>query len=525
MKRVILFVLSALMILGLAACGGTGEEDPNKVLNVPENYTLVSTEEATGVTVHGISVEFDPHFFSQNVTRGNVREEDWQIVVDRVKKMEIHRFRVMLLPSWLEPLNDNDDPAQLNWEALTTESAELQSVYKVLELAQSEGIDVNITLWGAEKKVNLVDLEMNERVNSQGVHFLSQGNQGENWIIGTLKPEEFAENFSAYVQQLVINKGFTCIKEITPINEPCWSYQVNGSSLGDFEAYAALCRAIDARFREDGIRDLVKFNLSDNTDGRVQWLQDTVSELDGIADLYNSHTYIFGYNTDNETIENWEIENLNRTRSTGKVHVIGEFGSNQTTGSTRQSDIDTYERGVLIVRQMLNFFNAGAAGASYWVLFDEYYNYNAAYNEMMQLGLWTSARADYADDQEYYRKLTEDYQIRPQYYAFSLMTKHVKRGAEIYPILLNDNFAVGTAFRNPDGKWVYAFANGNPEGSALKIALQNGSVYGSFARYDYAEDRLPEGDALIESSSQLTVSGQVLAFELAPNTVTLLCEI
>ena len=62
MKRVILFLLSALMILGLAACGGTGEEDPNKVLNVPENYTLVRTEEATGVTVHGISVEFDPLF-------------------------------------------------------------------------------------------------------------------------------------------------------------------------------------------------------------------------------------------------------------------------------------------------------------------------------------------------------------------------------------------------------------------------------------------------------------------------------
>lgn len=68
-------------------------------------------------------------------------------------------------------------------------------------------------------------------------------------------------------------------------------------------------------------------------------------------------------------------------------HFIGEFGSNQNRNtSTRQYDVYTYERGVFLVRSMLNYFNAGAVGMSYWVLFDQYYNRGASYNESCSWG-------------------------------------------------------------------------------------------------------------------------------------------
>ena len=125
----------------------------------------------------------------------------------------------------------------------------------------------------------------------------------------------------------------------------------------------------------------------------------------------------------------------------------------------------------------------------------------------------------YAPDNDYYRTLTEDYEVRPQYYAVSLMTKHVPKGAEVYPVQLGNDYAVGTAFKGSDGKWTYVFANGNADGEALKISLQNGNAYGEFAKYVYAEHALPNGDALIASSGAVKVTGQVLSFELAPQTV------
>ncbi len=527
MKKVLSILLCAVMLF-LMGCTPSIQQTPNNTttisnenltLVVPDGYQKIVLDDQSGVNIFGTSVEFDPHFFSQNIQKGIVEEEDWQIVVDRVAKMGIDRFRVMLLPSWIEPLNDDDDPNTVNWDSLTTESREMQSVYKVLDLAQEYGVDVNLTLWGAENNTCLLDTEMNKLVQSQGGHFLEKGNDNGNWVKGTLYPEEFAENFSMYVQQF-LKKGYTCIKEITPINEPN-SFYLIGQGV-TFESYKELCLALNERFVKDDIRDDVLFNLSDNTDGGVEWLAATCAELDEIADIYNSHTYIFGYNTTNSRIQEWEIENMNCTRPTGKPHVIGEFGSNQCIGSSRQTDIDTYKRGVLMVREMLNFYNAGAAGASYWVLFDQYYSNTDSYQQMMQLGLWKSAQKAYISDPDYYNTVQEDYEVRPQYYAFSLFSKYVPKGAETYPIYLGDDFAVGTAFKGADGKWVYVFANGNAEGEAMKLALHNAGAYGEFEMFVYVEDSLPTGDNLIEACAIVKVKNQVLAFELAPETVVLL---
>lgn len=510
MKKKILTLVLCFALLCTAACSGGGNNNENNPV-VPNGYKEVAIGERSGVNSIGVSVEFDPHFLSQNVHKGVSDAEDWAIIERRVKMMEIDRFRVMLLPSWIEPFNDDDSVNTVNWDALTLNNAEMNSVYKVLDLAEECGIDVNLTLWGAENKVSIIDSEVNAAIKQQGGHFLMNGNEGSNWVLGTKYPEEFAENFSIYVQHL-LGKGYTCIKEVTPINEPCWSYQIDKSV--SFESYKTLCLALDARFKADNIRNKVLFNLSDNTDVRVAWLENTMMELDSIADIYNSHTYIFGYESTNETISSWEQENVNITRNTGKPHMVGEFGSNLVTGSSRQSDIDEYRRGVLVVREMLNFYNSGAAGASYWVLCDEYYNYSDTYDAMMQLGLWKNTKRTYFTDAAYYESIKEDYEVRPQYYAFSLMSKHVPKGAEVYPISLGDDFAIGTAFKGVDGKWVYVFANGNASGDTLKLAVK---ANGTFEKFEYKDGSLPVGDALISSSGES--SGGVISFELSPQTV------
>ena len=79
----------------LVACHG---KETLPVVTVPER--------STGVELEGMGVELDPHFIAQNVTRNDgATRDDWNnIVVRRVKMMDIQRFRVMLLPHWWEPV-------------------------------------------------------------------------------------------------------------------------------------------------------------------------------------------------------------------------------------------------------------------------------------------------------------------------------------------------------------------------------------------------------------------------------------
>ena len=62
-----------------------------------------------------------------------------------------------------------------------------------------------------------------------------------------------------------------------------------------------------------------------------------------------------------------------------------------------------------------------------------------------------------------YDRLTDDYQPRPQYYAYSLLTRFVRKGSEVYPLDLGNEFAAGTAVRAADGRWTYVIANATDE--------------------------------------------------------------
>lgn len=60
---------------------------------------------------------------------------------------------------------------------------------------------------------------------------------------------EVAENFSVVVKHLIEDKGYTCIKEVTPFNEP-------DGNVCEPDQYIEIVKALDRRFRlADGRRD------------------------------------------------------------------------------------------------------------------------------------------------------------------------------------------------------------------------------------------------------------------------------
>lgn len=481
----------------------------NKKECLKKEYFDVSIGVATGTELEAIGAELDPHFFSQNLTRNDgSKESDWQYIVDRVKKMELQKFRVMVLPQWYEPVNDNNDPHATDISKFTFDSPEMQSLYKVLDLAQEQQMEVCIVLWGCPVNISLLD----PQYSHVKTYFMANQDKEGVWITGPIDYDEWAENFSTLIKHLIQERNYSCVKEITPMNEP------DGGPLLTSTEYIKMTKILDSRFKKDGIREKVRFNLSDNTDIRTFYLEDCVKNLSNIADVFNSHTYIFGYDTPNEVIYDWEKNNVNICAKAGKKHLVGEFGSNQCVGATRQRDIDLYARGVLMTRLVLNFFNAGAAGVSYWSLIDQYYSKDADYQQMQQLGLWRYIKEAYKTDSTYTR-IKKDYEVRPQYYSYSLLTRFMKPGSKIYPIDLNDHYAIGSAFKDKEGKWTYILANATK--SSKLLAINNPSIEGYFDIYRYEKNILPKNDNLITSTETVKVDRDKLNIEIRENSVVL----
>lgn len=518
-----------LILLSSVACSEKKQE--SLVIEPPatQKKIKVVVGSSTNSPISSIGIELDPHFLSQNVTRNeDAVAGDWErIVVSRMKKMQVQHIRMMMLPHWWEPVNDNADATVADKSRFTFDSQEMQSVYQVLDMAQANHIGVTLVVWGCVMKMDLLS-----GINHGQRHFLCDERSrifNPGWIAGTDQYEEFAENVSTLIKYLIEDKHYTCIDQITPFNEP--DSHINGygrlmwqgdlQTMGRSDTYAPMVKALVRRFKTDGIRAKVKFNLSDNTDGTPGYLAACVSSFThGEADLYNTHVYKFGYDTKNSTWLAWEKYNVSAVK--GMPHYIGEFGF-PSMGSSRQVGIDTYMRGVHLVRAALNYLNAGACGVSYWALFDQYYNRHDPYEVMQQLGLWRYVRSAYRADNDIYQKIKEDYEVRPQYYAYGLLTRFVRSGSQVYPLDLSDEHQAGSAFRDMNGKWVYVLANATATDDLIELKNSHLTT-ARFDVYQYMEGRLPKGDSPIESSSVLEIKDGVLSFKLHRSSIQVIVQ-
>jgi alpha-galactosidase len=239
-----------------------------------------------------MGAECDHHFSLKTLPEATMRSNDWRIVIGRVTAMKLKKFRIMVLPHWYEPRNDNDDPTTTDLKKFTFDSPEMQSLYKVLDLAQAQHMDICLVLWGCPVRVSLLDL----RYKNVSSCFMADRDKNGVWITGPNNYQEWAENFSALIRHLVIDRNYSCVREITPVNEP------DGGPVLAAPEYIKMVKILDARFRRDGIRDRVRFDLSDNTDTRSAFLAVCSDSLSREGDVFNSHTYIFGYDTPNEKI-------------------------------------------------------------------------------------------------------------------------------------------------------------------------------------------------------------------------------
>lgn len=514
-KRIIALIMAVFTLFTLAGCtatgGGSSDEseklsqesnvEESIVVEIPDDTDVVLSidKEDGNDAVFGVGCEVDPHFFSQNVGLTGRKEdgstweckaEDWDIVEQRMTDMNLKRIRMMLLPSWFIIDETNTEDGIYNWD-----SNEMQSVYKLLDTAKNLGIKICITMWG---------------IDTGTAGYMRQSGEVQ-WVTYPSEDHEkaFVDCFADCVKYLIEEKGYTNISEVTLFNEPNALYSYPTYSKGS-DDYCNLCIKMHDSFTDKGIRDSVLFTLSDDARDYT-WMARALMNLEGVIDVACSHTYDFGesyneetglgnndmsnndicYNNANYNLENWRMYFADYDIP----HIWGEFGTQNGIDSHKTLDKFSPTRGLDIPRISLNFFNMGSVGMSYWVLFSQYYN-RGEYNQgkIMDMGLW-----GFAD---------EDYNCRPVYYSYSMITRFIEEGDIIFKIKSEDENIVAVAFRQGD-KWTYAVVNNSNVDK--KVSFVNYNNYpSSLSRYVYEEANVPTNNQLIDSDLTVTAQDRVL---------------
>jgi alpha-galactosidase len=361
--------------------------------------------------VSGFGAEWDPHFWKTQNTRRGCDEKAWETVLERIREIGISRVRMMLLPDWYEPNNDNADPAQTDQKAFTWDSDMMQSLYRQLDYCQKAGIRVNITWWCAPVK----------RQSDGAPYWMAYPNV-KDWCSAPNDVAECAENVVAGLHHLIDVRGYSCIDEFTFMNEPDWTF-FNNENKVDFEYYATICRAIDARLKEAGLRSRVRLDLADDSQHKG-WLKKSADALGVVADCYNAHSYIF-------SCQDADYPTAMRTWARGYVKQCGdkpfsvnELGTRHYQGAYTATDVETFERAFCVSQLAILGLNEGMTGALFWGLYDQYYYDGPNPDDGSNGGLMKTNLMAY---------VTEGWRLRPSGQAWTLICHGAPRDAQVHP--------------------------------------------------------------------------------------------
>ncbi len=485
-------LLLVCLTINLAACNtvtpsvsgpGTTTE-----ANVTDDYVQITFSESNGYTFEGVGTELDPHIFRSFNLKKGVTEEDWELICQRIKAMKLHKIRVCVMPEWHEPQNENNDPMDMDLSAFSWDNEDINSLFMVLDAAEEYGVDVNLTLWGAHfsKRSWLAYPATSDWVS---------------WVSPPNNLDEWSENFCALLKYCFEVKQYTCIKEITSFNEP------NG--YFDIASYAAKVINLEERLRKEGLRNKVNLCVSDGGDSSYEWLKSCVTneQLEEISDSFTSHFYR-GIETEIAALQQISRQCVDIVaKNGGKTYKCNEFGLTWNDGGDyRDTEANnSFDRGVLEAKMITAFLGEGCVGLTHWCLFDEYYSAG----QLMRRGLW--------------KFKSEDWAIRPVYYAIAMITQHTEVGSVMYKGAVEDPNLVSTALQGENG-WSYLLANDSKE--AKKVVLNNKNEDdGTYNMYLYSSETLPtDGSLALNAVTEVNMNNGAITVEIPANSFVVLSQ-
>ncbi len=445
-------------------------------------YDLTVSDTPNTHPTVGLGCEWDPKLLLPvNLERG-VTDEDLQLIKQRMDEMGLQTVRMMVMPEWFEPVNDNDDPKSADFANFRWDSDEVKCTFAYLQVCRELGVDVTLTWWGAAAG-----------------DWLSYPDCGD-WLSAPNDLDEMAENVVTVLRYIRERLGYDCVKGVILQNEPSYSFKVSGGVV-DFDRYVQYYKTVDAYMTEAGLDDIMLIGADDAQS--LGWYCRAYDELKDVCDMFDSHTYSWSYDMPylDDMIEEFVKGRVDY--SADKPYVFGEFGDGSAQGAYAAASTETYGRGLFVASMAVNSLGAGASGLSYWPLHDVYYYYNETGGD--NYGLMSMGLIGYKTDGEW--------SYRPTYYAWGLLCNYIPKGSTVYPVTGEDGGLIdAVCVRSPEGAWSLIAVNRSAAEQTVNISTDLFDC--EMDSYLFCESTLPTDGSQIASDGKVEATDGVYSITL-----------
>lgn len=423
------------------------------------SQTIVNFDFDTCVSSNyiGNGVQWDPYQLDYGHGRMHITEDEWAKIYRRLDFMRPQLIRVV--HNTAELIHDNRLNAEGNFD----------QVSHILNYCQKRGVTVVFGDWGwglADAKTGTYD-------------------------------KKKVEMAADYVTWLVKDKGYSCIKYYNMINEPngYWS-----TTEGNYELWRDITLCFYNRLKRNNMLthvQLVGADLAIWTPAEVSWQQRAAKEID--LGLYDIHTY-----PSKITVNSGEYSRIIRAYKDavpmGRQIVMGEVGlkfvepadslyqqENLRRAATlsyasmddSQMFVFDYMYGTDMADVLMQTANEGYSGCVAWMLDDAMHSAEKA-DKLKMWGFWNILGDEFfGSDQE---------EIRPWFYAWSLLTRYMPAGCNVYRTEVSGDVAVKALAVEKNGRRMLAVLNVSKK--PQNVLLKGSIVIPNCKRFDYAERRL-----------------------------------
>lgn len=317
-----------------------------------------------------------------------------------------------------------------------------------------------------------------------------------------------------YLNYLVNDLGFTCIKYFVPFNEPDGNW---ASTDGNYDLWKDVVKRFHSKILEypelaakvsiAGPDAVVDYKNPNSKFDSERWLQNTALDLDSIIGVYDLHAYPGQAEMRSATYGEllakykWHVPS-------GKKIVLGEAGYKYwrtadsllmkeynrrlidhpfTKGSDCNMLVYDYFYGLDMPLLCMEVMNAGYSGVAAWMLDDAMHSDGDSGKKMdVKLwGMWNSMGTKLFND-------PKQEEIRPWYYTWSLMCRYFPTGANILKTTIDRSKSINMTAGEYRGKYVVAVVNYGDKDQYINIRLPENISNASL--YLYEENNLKKTD-------------------------------
>ena len=399
----------------------------------------------------GNGVQWDPYEMY------DISDTDWQKIYYRLDFMKPQFIRMMHNTSG--KMEDDIVDYEVGLDHLT----------HLLDYCQRNGIVVMFGDWGG-RMVDPVEGTINETLLKAAVQ---------------------------YVNFLINEKGYDCIKYFNLVNEPNGSWS---QTKGNYALWGRAVRFFWEEVKRVGLDDKLSMAAPDVaiwTSGETNWISNTVNDLSDAVGIYDIHTY-----PSKSTVNSGKYADIIRAYkdaapSDARI-VMGEIGfkyiepedaeyqaenirrAERVSHASKEDSqmlVYDYMYGTDMADAVFQTINAGYSGCVAWMLDDAMH-----FKEPGKLKIWGFWNI-FGD--EFFG--SEHEVVRPWYYAWSLLCRFFPRGSDFYTVDVSGKDGVKAVAGVCGDKRTLAIVNVSKEERKVKVSSTDFPDMDNVWKYIYGE--------------------------------------